>query len=384
MKIGIFLNVSDTITGSDVYEDSFLRLLSLINNTNDIEVVLIQPVSRKNLLNANNFDTILFKDSSFRRYLTYLRSTLLGSFFLRLVKMEISSIEKKLINHGVNIILFTTPNIYALGIKKIPIVTTVWDTGHYDLIGFPEFGGYSNFDYLEYYYYKASRKSIRVLADSHATSIKIQKFYNCEQERILVIGTRWVVYNINRSIVRTRNVLHGNNFIYYPAAFWKHKNHKFLIDVFNDLSKLYPNIDLLLSGIDRGYRKEIENYVRNLNLTEKVHFLGYLERELQLDLLSQADCLVMPSLLGPTNIPPFEAASFGIPCVISPAHDPTSYKIRGIYRMKNYKKIDWVHVLSDILEDKNLKFNIKVNNGSDSKVISNFLKIFIDLKNLID
>lgn len=98
------------------------------------------------------------------------------------------------------------------------------------------------------------------------------------------------------------------------GRFVQQKNHTFLIDVFNEVQKKKANAKLILVG-QGPLKDEIENKVKNLNLENKVVFLG--QRE-DVDELYQAfDCFVLPSLYEGLGMVLIEAQASGLPCIAS-------------------------------------------------------------------
>lgn len=91
------------------------------------------------------------------------------------------------------------------------------------------------------------------------------------------------------------------------------KNHTFLIDVFNQVSKI-KNAKLLLVG-DGKLRKEIEEKVESFALQKHVIFTGV--REDVSDLLQAMDVFVFPSHYEGLPVTLIEAQSAGLPCFIS-------------------------------------------------------------------
>lgn len=71
------------------------------------------------------------------------------------------------------------------------------------------------------------------------------------------------------------------------------KNHKFLIEVFNELQKLETNAVLMLVGVGEK-EPEIREQVKRLKLEEKVRFLG--NRSDVNELYQAMDVFVLPSL----------------------------------------------------------------------------------------
>jgi glycosyltransferase involved in cell wall biosynthesis len=110
-------------------------------------------------------------------------------------------------------------------------------------------------------------------------------------------------------------------YFFYPANFWKHKNHEvLLIAYFNYRSKVNGEPwDLVLSGNEDDRTIEIRDIVDTLGITDSVEFVGFVSEEELAGLFSNAGALVFPSLHEGFGIPPVEAMSFGIPMVIGDA-----------------------------------------------------------------
>lgn len=93
------------------------------------------------------------------------------------------------------------------------------------------------------------------------------------------------------------------------------KNHEFLIKIFNEIVKENPNSKLLLIGgyteKDRYIFEKMQNLVKNLNLENKVIFLG--TRDDISELLQIMDCFVLPSLFEGLPITAIEAQTSGLP-----------------------------------------------------------------------
>ena len=100
----------------------------------------------------------------------------------------------------------------------------------------------------------------------------------------------------------------------HVGRFTKQKNHQFLIEIFAKLVKRRPNSILLLCG-DGVLRKDIENKVKELDIQEKVMFLGVSSDVHQL--LQVFDIFLFPSLHEGLPVTLIEAQAAGIPCVIS-------------------------------------------------------------------
>ena len=106
-------------------------------------------------------------------------------------------------------------------------------------------------------------------------------------------------------------------YIFYPAQFWKHKNHINLIKAMKILKNTIPDIHLVLVGSEKNCLKEIKNYIKNHELESNVSILGFVSNGNIKYLYTHAVAMIMPSYFGPTNIPPLEAMAVGCPVAVS-------------------------------------------------------------------
>lgn len=106
-------------------------------------------------------------------------------------------------------------------------------------------------------------------------------------------------------------------YIFYPAQFWKHKNHINLLKAMNILRNKIPDIKLVLAGSEKNGFSDIKKYISENHLEDNVKILGYVTNENITYLYKHAIGMVMPSFFGPTNIPPLEAMALGCPVAVS-------------------------------------------------------------------
>lgn len=92
------------------------------------------------------------------------------------------------------------------------------------------------------------------------------------------------------------------------------KNQKFLIDIFKEVLKMDSTAILLIIGVGEK-EKEIKQYVFELGLTSKVHFLG--NRNDVFELYQAMDVFVLPSLFEGVPLVGVEAQFSDLPCFFS-------------------------------------------------------------------
>ena len=92
------------------------------------------------------------------------------------------------------------------------------------------------------------------------------------------------------------------------------KNHRFLIEIFKEITLLHENSTLLLVG-QGPLMDDIKAKVDNLNLTKDVMFTG-LRDDID-ELLQAVDIIVFPSFYEGLPVSIIEAQAAGVPCLIS-------------------------------------------------------------------
>jgi len=174
-------------------------------------------------------------------------------------------------------------------------------------------------------------------------------------------------------------------YVFYPAQFWAHKNHVYLLEGLRALEERYDlRVGAIFSGVDQGNLAYIKSYVRNRNLEDRIRFVGFVDNEEIPELYRQSLALVMPSYFGPTNLPPLEAFELGVPVLYSDKAglreqvgssallmdlndaysmadhlknliDDSQFRMRlveaGRERLKYYESIDRIEVLMRVLEN---------------------------------
>ena len=116
--------------------------------------------------------------------------------------------------------------------------------------------------------------------------------------------------------INIKNELGLNNcgVVGHVGRFSAVKNHKFLIDIFQEIKRKEPSAKLMLVG-DGDLRQEVSNQVTHYGLQDSVVFLG-IRNDVNL-LLQAFDVMVFPSLHEGFPVTIIEAEAAGLPCVIS-------------------------------------------------------------------
>ena len=155
----------------------------------------------------------------------------------------------------------------------------------------------------------------------------------------------------------------------HVGRYTNQKNHEFLIDIFNEIHKQKSNSKLLLVGTGENENK-IKEKVNNLNLNEKVIFLGF--KNNVNDYMFAMDLFVFPSKFEGLGIVLIEAQATGMKCYTSKYVVPKEAKVSELLEfidLKEGAKVWADKILNDSTERNNQCEKIK-DNGYDINVIS--------------
>lgn len=197
-------------------------------------------------------------------------------------------------------------------------IFTIHDLGHRDALVFPEVYNNGEFQRRETIYKGGAIQSFATVVDSEITKNKLLNFYGVNSDKVEVleflpnIELAKVDADLGKTIITKFNILEP--FIFYPAQFWAHKNHKYILDGI----KLYEEITntrlhAVFSGADYGNLNYILNKAKILNINEQIHYVGFVSNEEMAYLYKNCIALVMPTYITNTNIPPLEAFMFKVP-----------------------------------------------------------------------
>lgn len=317
---GSFSYVTQLISGIDLYNFKAQIELVFIDFTGKAKIN-----TKKELISFHPFEKFSFSDF-WRKMIIEILKKFDNKFFCKFYnklesthsKKRSSYIKSTLIKNDIHVLLYTKPD----GINtNFPFITTHWDIGHRSTYMFPEFT--ESFESREHYYNSTLRRALYILTETQTGKNELIKFANISADRIGVMPIfPGSVINENVSMEAQYEVLHKfelvkDQFFIYPAQFWPHKNHTILIEAMQEVSNIHPKVKLILTGSNKGNISYVANYIKERNLSDHVKILGFVGNEELYTFYKNAIALVMPTFLGPSNMPPLEAAFLNCPVVIS-------------------------------------------------------------------
>ncbi|MDP2593810.1 MAG: glycosyltransferase family 1 protein [bacterium] len=230
----------------------------------------------------------------------------------RIVAREVRALIKR---ENIDLYFSPTQTIYPRGFGDVKAVTTILDLQfEYFPQNFP--ASYLSERRADGAY--AVERSDRLIAISKYTQKSLEEKYHADPAKMRVI------YFAPHEIENTpTDIMLPQDFIFYPAALWPHKNHAVLIKALGLLKDTFPALHAVCAGVvkRKDLKKELEEFAEAEGVKDRVLFPGYVESGNLRLLYTKTRALVFPSAFEGFGIPLVEAFQFGVPVI---AADNTS------------------------------------------------------------
>lgn len=320
MKIGVVFH--GNILAGGCFQQS-LNAVRLISKENGLYEFVYYTPDKGNLLSAAKYG-IKAKTFDFgrkQRLIHKLRKQISLNRILSKFALfnPIDSVFEK---DEVDLLYFTSPSPICLFLERLNYVLTHWDLCHLEHVEFPEVRQCFEFEARENFAKNALAKAVAVIAVSSYAKRSLEKKYCLDENRVhtLSIAPAFRSYDSNDSSFNPRKeaqIPEGAQYIFYPAQFWAHKNHRLIIDSLALLRSKNQEVYAIFCGSDCGNLPIVLNMAKNKGVGDLVKYLGFVPDKHMPALYKQSIALVMPSYFGPVNMPPLEAFEFETPVIVS-------------------------------------------------------------------
>ena len=325
IKLAVFLEQKIQIGGG--YQQALNSILFVNNLSKDVCDSTFIVTDKENIETLSNYgiNSIYLKISIFRKVVMTLRSRIYIPNSMRWIHNLLgkSYVEIFLDKLKTDLIYFTSPSSLPKYLSKYNFIYTVWDLSHRDEMEFPEVRNNFVFERREELNKSILPKSTAVLVDSEVGAENLVRRYGVDKNRVLVMPFSPAENSMVSDIDYEKNFIDIKNkynmkfdYLFYPAQFWPHKNHIYILKALKTLQEKYNiKIGAIFSGSDKGNRQYIQDSVDELGLSDRVVFTGFVSNTEMQYLDRQSFALAMPSYFGPTNLPPLEAFQLGVPVI---------------------------------------------------------------------
>ncbi len=240
----------------------------------------------------------------------------------------------------------------------VPFVFTLWDLGHRTVPEFPEMRrGYDTWTRLEAFYRHMLPQASFVVVGNNAGAAEARELFGLESSRVIVIP--FPNPDFSQVAEAVPPWLPQRPFFFYPAQGWPHKNHYTLLKALAILSGADRDPpDLVFVGSDKSNMAYLKSVAASLGVQSRVHFAGFVPRAQLKALYRRAAGLVFPSLLGPNNLPPQEAAILDCPVILSDLPGHREQLGVGALYVPPLNAEAWSDAMSRLMADADLRLTL--------------------------
>ncbi len=332
MKVGIWLNndYKAEIGGGFSYYSKLVKHIDNYVFNEELEIVFISQNNFKENIKRQQIvlPAILYKRPFLKRIIVkilsfnyYFRRKFRNNYNIKNQKLRNEKWTEILKQNNIKVILYLTQA--QKHIENYPFITTNWDIGHKSTYSFPELSENSTYYYREKWYSLLIQQALLIFAESEAGKNELVKLCNIIPEKIEVVPifsgglSNLVVEKNEINTFLKKYELTKLKYFFYPAQFWAHKNHYNLILAFKNFLEKNKDYKLIFTGHDYGNLKYIKDIIQKEKLEESIIYLGFrTDKEIKI-LYENSVSLIMPTFLGPTNMPLLEARELGCPVLCS-------------------------------------------------------------------
>lgn len=319
MNIGI-LAIAERMSGG-IYQYTHTLIESLVRYNNQKFLIIKKNESSVSeeygIDNNSNFTEVTTRPFNLTQKIQKILNLFLPisrSFF------NVSNSYAYLKDYNLDLIISPVISFFPI-FADFPYIVTIHDLIH---MHHPEFLPAKEIYIRKITYKIIAKNAVLVVCESNAVKQDINKYLDIPNERIRIIPSPPQRNNIllspdpqkEKKIREQYNL--PSKFLFYPAQFWPHKNHKNLVKAIHFIKQVYnEDVRLILVGSKKDSFQNIMDEIKSLKLEDKIQYLGYVPDEDMPYLYKLATALVMPTFFESLSIPIWEAFYFGLPVASS-------------------------------------------------------------------
>lgn len=321
VSLGLFLGVTPGAGGMFQYAQSLTEAISKINSHNHNHKVVIAYGDRKwePILNRLRVSGVHLRHVKLGLFIASMAMALrIPVRICRALSFFFNPLVIEMIRLRCDVWIFPAQEALTYQMP-LPTIGSIHDLMHRYEPEFPEVNSWFRFYVREQRFKSISHVCSAIFVDSEVGRQHVVQSYGVSASKVFSIPYVFPSY-LSASEERVDFEEHyklPSQFVFYPAQFWPHKNHKRLLDAIKLVAINCSDIALVLSGSHKYLYQDIRNYAEALGISERVFFMGYVPDVDMKGFYRRARALVMPTFFGPTNIPPLEAMSIGCPVLVS-------------------------------------------------------------------
>lgn len=220
--------------------------------------------------------------------------------------------------YNIDFVIFLGPSYLINLCDEINFSVNIWDTGYLFNNYYPEFKNNNSICIKDEIVNKSIKESFAIFVDTEKSKKNLVRFYNCFEQKILIqpfipyISSYYNIYYKNKidykKILSSIGINLSKKYFFYPAQFWSHKNHKFLLDVIKILND--KDIQLVFCGSDKGNLEYIKKYINKHNLINFVKIFQFVDEVQLISLYLGCSGLLIPTVVATSTLILYEGLFF--------------------------------------------------------------------------
>jgi hypothetical protein len=361
INLGVILDIKLDSGGALHMTQSHLYLLEKLKKKNkkNLNIFLIATNKKLSIFLKKNYNFKVFlyeKNLFFIRLLNYLYKKLFNLFLMD------SHLEFFLKQKKINLVYFSSPSYLVLLFKNLSFIYTVFDLIDKKLEHLSEHDK-SVVNVRNKSYKHASKYAKKIFITNDLRRKNFISQYQCNPSKIFTIQ-----FEPNICLEKTRSkkieIKFPNKkikkFMFYPAQYWSHKNHSYIIKAMKKFnSKKLENIGCVFTGFDKGNLNYLKKISKKEGVSSKIIFFDYLANKELVYLYKKCLCVLFPSLIGFDSFPLYESFFFKKIIIYNKYSIDHRFKENIIpLDIKNYSDLE---KKIKLLEKKKYFYNKKIN-----------------------
>ena len=320
IKVGIYLEGSPQAGGGFFQSlKSSLMLLNIDKYNSNMDLIITDSSTKSYFLNKGiKFN--LFNLNKIKSYFSELfEIEIIRDLFIKLgINHSFTRFIKK---NNYDLIIFLGPSRMAKYCSGTSFIFNIWDLDHKKNTPFPEHN-------LNYAHEKKEKllkeivyRAFKIIVPHDANKNDLINFYKISNDQIIVqnfIPMLPEIYNNNKikkcdynAIYKKFSLPSEKKIIFYPAQFWAHKNHKYIIDAVEILKqKSIDDYFFVFCGADKGNLKYVKKLIYEKKLDKYFKIFPFIDDNSLISMYLNCKAVIMPTYCGPTNLPIYESFYF--------------------------------------------------------------------------
>lgn len=325
LKIAVFFDANKDGGGG------YYQSLAVSNSLNKLQNEKFQFIfictdkeNQKKLIELGLKTEFYSKKNLSRKYYKLINSPI-SRYLFKLLRIK-NPFNNFLIERNFDLIIFLGPSFFIQLCESINFITTIYDINHVLENYFPEYKDEAAHLEKNNIIVKSTERAFKILVDTERTAEEIKTYFRCKDDKLIVQPfTTYLptLYEQNfKNLNFEQQILNiglnlEDKFLFYPAQFWPHKNHKYILDSLKILKDNNVNLKVVFSGSNKGNFEYLKKIIKNLELNNQVTIFPFLKEEEIISLYKYCTAVVMSTYVARSTLPLYESFYFKKPIFYS-------------------------------------------------------------------